>query len=307
MTPTKGCCRASAARSSPERDLAVSRAPSELVVGGFAAHVFVEQLDELDDDRVTLRDDDAHHLFRVRRLRDGEFVSAGDGAGRWRACVVQSGGLAARGPVVSEPRLSPPLTVGFALVKGERPETIVQKLTEAGVDLIIPLLTERSVVRWSDAEAAKHATRLDRVATEAAMQCRRAWLPFVSPALSFRAAVQQLSAGELSETHAPTGVRGSVTPDGPVGPVGPTSAVALADVEGGPPSLAHPAVLVGPEGGWSADELSFSLPRVALGEQVYRAETAAVAAGVVLTALRAGLVAERGKTTYPESRRRFGG
>ena len=63
----------------------------------------------------------------------------------------------------------------------------------------------------------------------------------------------------------------------------------LADREGGAPALSRPAVLVGPEGGWSDDERACGLPAVGLGRHVLRAETAAVAAGVVLSALRAGL------------------
>jgi 16S rRNA (uracil1498-N3)-methyltransferase len=278
----------------------VTRARSELVVGGFAAHVFV---DEIDADVVALRDEDAHHLFRVRRLQIGERVSAGDGAGRWRPCVVQPGGsggsdgsgrsggligsggsgrllaLAAAGPVVAEPRPEPPITIGFAVVKGERPESVVQKLTEAGADRIIPVVTDRSVVQWTDAEAARHAAKLDRVAREAAMQCRRGWLPDVARMTPFSDVVAQFPSGGL----------------------------ALAAADGASPSLACPAVLIGPEGGWSVTELSVALPRVTLGELVYRSETAAVVAAGLLGALRGEVVAERRERAYPESRRQSGG
>ena len=59
---------------------------------------------------------------------------------------------------------------------------------------------------------------------------------------------------------------------------------------GAPPSLSHPLVLVGPEGGWTEEESRAPIPEVSLGQSVLRAETAAITAGVVLTALRAGLV-----------------
>jgi RsmE family RNA methyltransferase len=68
------------------------------------------------------------------------------------------------------------------------------------------------------------------------------------------------------------------------------AAVAMAEMGGMPPSLEHPFVLVGPEGGWDGPELASDLPLVGLGPNVLRAETAAVAAGVLLCALRAGLV-----------------
>ena len=64
----------------------------------------------------------------------------------------------------------------------------------------------------------------------------------------------------------------------------------LADVDGEPPSLDRPTVLVGPEGGWSPGELGAGLPRTRLGIHVFRAETAAITAGALLVALRENLV-----------------
>ena len=65
--------------------------------------------------------------------------------------------------------------------------------------------------------------------------------------------------------------------------------VAVADLDGDPPSLARPSVLVGPEGGWTYAERALAPARIGLGPGVLRAETAAVAAGTLLTALRAGV------------------
>jgi 16S rRNA (uracil1498-N3)-methyltransferase len=163
---------------------------------------------------------------------------------------------------VCEPS-TPRLAVGFALVKGDKPELIVQKLTELGIDRIVPFRAERSVVRWDDARADKAVARLRLVARAAAMQCHRPDLPTVA---------------EVSRLADLTGGAG----------------VALADRAGEPPSLEHPTLLVGPEGGWSAAELALPVPRVRLGGHVLRAETAAVAAGVVLTALRGRVVGPTG-------------
>jgi len=92
-------------------------------------------------------------------------------------------------------------------------------------------------------------------------------------------------------------------PAGPVaggraaGPVAGRGAVGMAPVAlavpgGGPITLSTPTVLVGPEGGWTDEELAAVPHHVGLGPHVMRAETAAVAAGVLLAALRARLVAE---------------
>lgn len=225
-----------------------------------AAHVFVADLDtpELDPG-------DRHHLTRVLRLRPGEAVSVSDGAGRSRPCVVVGGSvlsLEAAGPTIVAGRPEPAVSVGFALTKGDRPEWVVQKLTEAGVDRIQPVVAERSVVRWEGERAAKQLSRLRQVARSAAMQSRRVWLPQVDEPVGLAEAMERIGRDRI----------------------------ALAHPGGRPPQLGRPGVFVGPEGGWTAGELDSTDTLVGLGPTVLRAETAAMAAGLLLCALRAGLV-----------------
>ena len=109
-----------------------------------AAHVFVADLDA-----PAVDESDRHHLERVLRLRLGERVTASDGAGTVRECIVRDGlVLEPASETVVEDRPAPPITIGFALTKGDRPEWVVQKLTELGVDTIVPFVAKRSVVRW---------------------------------------------------------------------------------------------------------------------------------------------------------------
>jgi 16S rRNA (uracil1498-N3)-methyltransferase len=228
-----------------------------------AAHVFVEDLEE-----PALSVEDAEHLGRVLRLRPGETVGASDGAGGWRMTTWAGGAtLRAAGPVHHQPAPSPVITVGLALVKGDRLEWAAQKLTEVGVDRIVPLVTDRTVVRWDETRAPRGVRRLRSVARAAAMQSRRVWLPEVAEVDG----VNPLSAFMA-------GARGGPPP-------------ALAVPGGDPPALGLPTVLIGPEGGWSPAEERSGLPAVGLGPQVLRSETAAVVAGCLLTALRGGLVA----------------
>jgi 16S rRNA (uracil1498-N3)-methyltransferase len=219
-----------------------------------SAHVFVDDLAA-----PVLAPDDTHHLGRVLRLRAGEVVSVSDGRGGWRACAWTGTGVEPTDEVVREAAPVPPVTVAFAPVKGDRPEWVVQKLTEVGVDRIVPFTAARSVVRWDGDRGVRQLERLRRIAREAAMQARRVWLPEVAEPTSFSAVA---------------GLDG----------------VALAEPGGGPPTLVRPVLAVGPEGGWSPEELDEGLPHVGLGLTVLRAETAAIAAGVLLCALRAGLV-----------------
>lgn len=220
---------------------------------GAAAHVFVRNIDGPD-----LTSDDRHHLERVLRLRAGALITVSDGAGRWR--VVRFGApLELLGPVETATRPVPSITIGLALVKGERPELAVQKLTELGVDRIVLFTAARSVVRWDGDRARKHEERLRAIARAAGMQSRRAYLPEVVVGTPF------------AELVAAPGA-------------------AIAERGGAPPSLAYPTVLVGPEGGWSDAERKAANATVAVNDAVLRAETAAITTGALLTSLRGRIV-----------------
>lgn len=80
------------------------------------------------------------------------------------------------------------MTVAFTVVKGDRPEWTVQKLTELGVDVIVPMHTERSVVRWtgSGGRAPRGSPPLSGAAgAQAVMQSRRSRLPVIEPVAPF--------------------------------------------------------------------------------------------------------------------------
>lgn len=223
---------------------------------GAAAHVFVADLE-----RPHLDEGDRRHLTQVLRLRPGELVTAADGTGRWRRCRVGPGGrLEVVGDVEVAAAPRPALTVAIALTKGNRPELAVQKLTELGIDRVVPFLAARSVARWDGERVDRHLRRLRRVAREASMQCRRAYLPEVT---------------DLTDFDGAAGLPGA----------------ALTRLGGEPPTLDRPTLLVGPEGGWSDEERSRALPEVGLGPHVLRAETAAIAAATLLSALRCGVAA----------------
>lgn len=215
-----------------------------------AAHVIVGSVDHPQPS-----DDDAHHLFRVLRLRDGEVVTVTDGRGAWRATRVAGGVLAPADDVVREPAPRPAV-VATAVPKGDRLEWMVQKLTELGATEIVLVHCARSVVRWDAARAAKQLVRLERVVREAACQSRRVWLPSVTGPVPFAEVVGR-------------------------------PGMALADPEGSAPvTAAVGGVLVGPEGGFTDEEVAAAAHRVRLTDTVLRVETAALAALCAMTVLR---------------------
>lgn len=199
--------------------------------------------------------DTAHHLRRVRRLGSGAQITVTDGAGRWRAVRLggSDGDLEVAGDIHTVERGSNTITVAFALTKGTKPDLVVQKLTELGVDRIVPFVADRSVVRWEEAKAQTQHQRWLAIARGALEQSRGAWTPDVAPLTTF---------------------------DTVVGPLGAT----LLD-RGGEPLTSHDTVVaVGPEGGWSADEKAAAPRLVGIGDRVMRAETAAIAVGAIVGA-----------------------
>src|SRR5205085_7647176 len=127
-------------------------------------------------------------------MRPDEVVTVSDGAGRVRPFRFGPP-LEPVGPALHEPAPSPVITVAFALTKGERPEWVVQKLTEVGVDRIVPFVAGRSVVRWDEGKKASEVERWRRIAREAAMQSRRVWLPELDDVRDFATVLDEVGAG----------------------------------------------------------------------------------------------------------------
>jgi 16S rRNA (uracil1498-N3)-methyltransferase len=204
-----------------------------------AAHVLVHDVEFPLLDEAT-----SHHVFRVLRVGDGQTVTVTDGAGRWRSCRAVAGALQVDGAVTEEPG-SHGLELFVAIPKQDRPEWLVQKATELGVRRLVFVHSERSVVRWSADRAERHLVKLRRIAAEAALQSRRVWLPLIEGPVDAR----------------------RILPD-----------VVVAEPGGRALEAGDRAVAIGPEGGWSREELDLAQGSVGLAAHVLRVETAAVTA-----------------------------
>lgn len=222
-------------------------------------------------DAVELDGAEAHHAAVVRRVRAGEQVTVGDGAGTWLTGEVES--VAPKRVVVRVVRAetvaapSPRLVLVQALAKGDRDELAVQAATELGVDEVVPWQAARSVSRWDSAKAVKGVARWNTIVREAAKQAHRAWLPTVTAPVSTR---------DLAARAA----------DARVLVLEPTASVPLSGVD---PAGARDVVLVvGPEGGIAPEELdtlaSAGAQLVRLGDTVLRTSTAGPAALALVNA-----------------------
>ena len=203
-------------------------------------HAFVDDLEA-----PTLEEADRHHLARALRLRSGDPLTVSDGRGRWRTARFGDR-LVPESPIVAVPPPSHTVGLGVALTKAGKPDLVVQKATELGVERIVLFHAEYSVARWDAARQAKGIARLARVAREAAMQSRQVWVPTVA------------FADDLAALAALVGPRGMARAD--------FGGAAI----GGPPHF----VAIGPEGGWSDGERAAITATVDLGPSVLRAETA---------------------------------
>ncbi|CAN7370534.1 16S rRNA (uracil(1498)-N(3))-methyltransferase [Microbacterium foliorum] len=235
-----------------------------------ALHFLVENSsDAAVGDLVSLTGAEAKHAAVVRRLRVGEAITVGDGAGVWLSGVaeeVSPSRVEVRVSVRSEePAPHPRIVLAQALAKGDRDELAVQAACELGVDEIVPWQASRSVSRWEGPKAVKGRERWSTIVREAAKQAHRAWVPEVSPPattadLAVRAASQRLLL------------------------LDPGASTRLSELE---PDGRDIVLVVGPEGGISDEELTklsdAGAERVLLGETVLRTSTAGPAAIAVLS------------------------
>jgi 16S rRNA (uracil1498-N3)-methyltransferase len=143
---------------------------------------------------------EAHHALHVLRLQPGERVSVLDGAGNTFLCDVEAAAKDSIVLAVREQKSVPappcPITLLVAVPKGRILEDIIQKSVELGVQRVIPLLTERVVIKLDAAGAASKREKWQQIAMEAIKQCGAAWLPRVEPPQTIQ---QYLARGETLE------------------------------------------------------------------------------------------------------------
>ena len=227
---------------------------------------------------ITVRGDEARHAVRVSRLRVGEHILVGNGAGALGEGVVTA--VDREHFIVRLESIRPDAQTEAcatvlvqALAKGDRDERAVEQATEFGVDRIVPWQSERSISRWDSRKEERGAAKWQRVAREAAKQSLRARIPVVE---------RPTSLAELCVLAGSDGTRVLV--------LHPRGARRLSDwtrdvLTGDPGRL---VVVVGPEGGFSDGELdalqASGAEAVRLGDAVLRTSSAGPAALALINA-----------------------
>jgi 16S rRNA (uracil1498-N3)-methyltransferase len=218
----------------------------------------------------------ANHIMRVLRLREGDALTLFDGRGGeygarltgFRKDAVLADVLEHRA-IERESALD--LTLLQGVSRGERMDWVMQKATELGVRRIVPMLTERSVVRLDERQSERKHEHWRAIVIAACEQCGRNRVPEVSPPMDFFDALPEL---------------GTVSPQSPGGldviltrlVLSPGGSLRVRGLRG-PRAI---ALLIGPEGGLSEAELEAAIRAgfqpVQLGPRILRTETAAIAA-----------------------------
>lgn len=223
--------------------------------------------DRLAAGRITFDRDETRHLARVLRLQPGDTVLASSGDGLDHTVRLETIGETATGTVIgtdtraSESRLAVTLIQGVP--KGDRMEAIVRAATELGVARVVPAITARTVVQLDLGRWRERARRWQRVAKEATKQCGRAVVPDIDVPRPLTECLDAL---------------GETAPDELALCVWEGASSPLVPVLDAAASAARARVLVGPEGGLSADEVDAARARgfvvASLGPRILRTETA---------------------------------
>jgi 16S rRNA (uracil1498-N3)-methyltransferase len=213
---------------------------------------------------------EAHHVLKVLRGRVGDALEIVDADRRLFAAELRGEGEAAILGALEAPDESVEVSLYQAVPKGGRMDLLVEKATEVGAARIVPLLTQRGVVEPGGGKL----ERWRRMAESAARQSLRLRVPEVSAPTPFARALR-LAGEDGVVLHNDPGLE------------------PLEDVVGAPASL-----FVGPEGGWSEEELRLAaeagLALAQLGPYRLRSETAGiVAVARAVAALESGRVVER--------------
>lgn len=229
-------------------------------------HRLLVETEQLNCETPLLPKEAQAHL-RVLRPKAGEEFELFDGRGRWRIYRYEKDLVAASGICTAEsPKAA--LTLFACVTKGSRWDWTIEKATELGATRIVPVISDRTIVRLPQAERVAKCERWRRIAEDAARQSDAKWIPEIRAAVDF--------ADALPLVRETTCFVGALT-NPPSRP--------LADAIADHPSRSV-ATFIGPEGDFTPDELAALLEiavPTSFGPSVLRAETAAIFALSVLS------------------------
>lgn len=214
-----------------------------------------------------------HHIARVLRMQPGDRLILVDEEGREHQGLIKQIGsdtliVGVEGTTLRESGKEPRIILCQGLPKGDKLELIIQKCTELGVGRLIPFSSSRTVPKLDQDRELKRLERWRRIALEASQQSNRTDVPEVSSIMAFDRMLDVVDAEvklllwEGERTRSLKGVMAEL------------------------PKPQQVAVIVGPEGGLSRQEVELAEQRgfvpVTMGDRILRTETAGIAITAIL-------------------------
>jgi len=232
-------------------------------------HRFYIDTERLLSESMLLNREECRHLKNVLRLQAKDEIELFDGMGLSRKAVIES---VEKNSVIirpaseadKHPKPQCSITLFSCISKGKRMDWTVEKATELGVSAIVPVISDRTIVRLTDVERKDKAERWKRVAADALRQCGGTWMPDVHEPVDFADALKFIPDRSPVFTAALSEDAISIRD-------------ALKQLQTPP---VHAGWFVGPEGDFTEKEMELlrnaGTKFVNLGRNVLRAETAAV-------------------------------
>lgn len=238
-------------------------------------HRFYADESKCSGDTVYLTADDAKHALRVLRMKTGEAAEIFLQGRRYSAALLEPQGEDVSLKLIEElPSTEAQLRITLyqGLPKADKMELIVQKAVELGADTIVPVAMSRCVVQLNARDGQKKQERWQKIAREAGKQSARCSIPCVEAPLPFRALADRLAGHQAA-----------------VVPWEDAAGYGLKQFHQEHPDVKDIAVVIGPEGGMSAEEIAVmervGCRQVTLGPRILRTETAGLAAVSALMCL----------------------
>lgn len=232
-------------------------------------HFFVNQ-DQTTKEQIRITGDDVNHMKNVLRMKVGEKVSVSDESAREYVCRIEAIfddwiELKIEDIIGTTRELPCEIVLFQGLPKGDKMELIIQKAVELGASSVVPVVTNRTIVKWDQKKAKKKIERYNAIAKTAAKQAKRSIIPTVEEVVPFDMACEmakKLDANFIPYENA-KGIQQS------------RKAV---DSLKGKKSL---GIFIGPEGGFEESEVQKAINvgavPLTLGKRILRTETAGMA------------------------------
>lgn len=238
-------------------------------------HFFVEP-EDIRGDLVIIRGQDVKHITRSLRLQPGDEITVADGLeNKYLVELTATNDKLVEGEIKKELEVDAESDISVTLLQGlpksKKMDLIVRKCTELGIDKVIPMETDHTVVKLNSSKAKKRKKRWQKIAKSAAKQSKRTRIPLVEDVINFESGLELVADYDLAVmpwvAEEKQGLKDVISKQKEVG---------IKDI----------LIIIGPEGGFSSQEVVSAreegVQPVLLGPRTLRTETAGLAALTML-------------------------